>query len=57
VRSRRETEERPDAGLRRYLGVDPAVEETLARAGLFRADAHLDRKVNKKLDNDAKKTP
>jgi hypothetical protein len=34
VRRGHEPKERPDAGLRRFLGVDPAVEETLARAGL-----------------------
>lgn len=29
-----EKPEKPDAGLRRYLGIDPAIAETLEKAGL-----------------------
>lgn len=43
-------DERPDAGLRRYLGVDPAVEETMRLAGLERADAQSDSAVKRHLD-------
>jgi hypothetical protein len=49
VRKRDHTE-RPDAGLRRFLGVDPAVEETLIRAGIYPRDAHLVKKVKRRLD-------
>lgn len=42
-------DERPDAGLRRYLGVDPAVEETMRLAGLGR-DAQDRRDVKRDID-------
>lgn len=42
-------DERPDAGLRRYLGVDPAVEEVMRLAGLER-DPQDCRKVKRHLD-------
>jgi len=43
-------DERTDAGLRRYLGVDPAVEEVMRRAGLDCADAQSDSVVKRRVD-------
>lgn len=46
-------DERPDAGLRRYLGVDPAVEETMRLAGLEAQDCRkVKRHLDKKGEND-----
>lgn len=45
--------ERPDAGLRRYLGVDPAVEEVMRLAGLERVSEDC-RKVNPYIDKKGK---